>query len=38
MCDHLRALPARQAIEREHRHMWAPDPGRRELWSEGEDH
>jgi hypothetical protein len=28
----------RQAIEREHRHMWAADPGRRKLWPEGEDH
>ena len=36
--DHLGALPAGQTIEREHRHMRAPDPGRRELWPEGEDH
>jgi hypothetical protein len=36
--DHLGALPARQAIQRQHRHLGAADPGRRELRPEGDDH
>ena len=36
--DHLGTLLARQAIEREHRHMRAPDPRRRELRPERDDH
>jgi hypothetical protein len=38
IADHLGAVAARQAIEREHRHMRTPGPRCRELRPEGEDH